>query len=304
MASGRPSPQLSSRAGFPRPNAGGRKASPDEIGRDVADAARAAPYLERDDEQALALRWREGRDEEALHQLARSHLRLVVAVAMRYRRYGLPLQDLIQEGNVGMLEAAARFEPAREVRFSTYASWWIRAAIQDYVLRNWSIVRGGTSSGQKALFFNLRRIRARLAQRGGSSAGAPFYDELARALGANRADVERMDARLSAPDLSLNAPIGSGDGEDSERGDFLVDGAPTPDVLAEAALDQGRRSAALQAALDTLNLRERRIVERRRLIEEPDTLETLGVELGVSKERVRQIEARAIEKLRAAMVEG
>ena len=278
-----------------------RRGGADEVGRDFAQAARNAPYLERADEQELALAWRERRDEDALHALARAHLRLVMAVATRYRRYGLPLSDLIQEGNVGMLEAAARFEPAREVRFSTYASWWIRAAIQDYVLRNWSIVRGGTSSGQKALFFNLRRIRARLAQRGGAP-GPTFYDDLARALGANRSDVERMDARLSAPDLSLNAPIAAGEGrEDAERVDFLVDSAPTPDVVVEDALDSDRRRAALRDALATLAPRERRIVERRRLAEDPDTLETLGVELGVSKERVRQLEARALDKLRAAM---
>lgn len=278
-----------------------RRIGGDELGRDFADAARTAPYLERDDEQALALRWRDSRDEEALHALARAHLRLVMAVAARYRRYGLPLQDLVQEGNVGMLEAAARFEPSREVRFSTYASWWIRAAIQDYVLRNWSIVRGGTSSGQKALFFNLRRIRARLAQKGGVGPG--FYDDLARALGASRSDVERMDARLSAPDMSLNAPVAAGEGRDeTERVDFLVDSAPTPDMVVETAVDSGRRSAALRDALSTLAPRERRIVERRRLAEEPDTLETLGVELGVSKERVRQLEARALEKLRAAML--
>ena len=278
-----------------------RRAGADEIGRDFALAARTAPYLERDHEQELALAWREQRDEEALHALARAHLRLVMAVATRYRRYGLPLADLIQEGNVGMLEAAARFEPSREVRFSTYASWWIRAAIQDYVLRNWSIVRGGTSSGQKALFFNLRRIRARLAQRGGAP-GPSFYDELARALGSSRAEVERMDARLSAPDLSLNAPLSVGEGrEDAERVDFLVDSAPTPDIVVEDSLDSDRRRAALHDALATLAPRERRIVERRRLAEEPDTLEMLGAELGVSKERVRQLEARALDKLRAAM---
>lgn len=278
-----------------------RRVGVDDIGRDFAEAARSAPYLERDDEQALARQWREGHDEQALHTLAHAHLRLVMAVATRYRRYGLPLQDLVQEGNVGMLEAAARFEPAREVRFSTYASWWIRAAIQDYVLRNWSIVRGGTSSGQKALFFNLRRIRARLTQRGAAS-GPAFYDDLARALGASRSDVERMDARLSAPDLSLNAPASSNEGrDDGERVDFLVDSAPTPDLVVEDAVDSGRRHNALRGALATLAPRERRIVERRRLAEEPDTLETLGVELGVSKERVRQLEARALEKLRVAM---
>lgn len=280
-----------------------RRAGVDELGRGFAEAARSAPYLEREEERALAARWREARDENALHALARAHLRLVMAVATRYRRYGLPLQDLVQEGNVGMLEAAARFEPSRDVRFSTYASWWIRAAIQDYVLRNWSIVRGGTSSGQKALFFNLRRIRARLAQRGGAP-GPTFYDDLARALGASRGDVERMDARLSSPDLSLNAPAAAGDGrEETERMELLVDSAATPDIVVEAAMDGDRRRVALREALSGLAPRERRIIDRRRLAEEPDTLETLGAELGVSKERVRQLEARALEKLRAAMAQ-
>lgn len=302
MGSSKPFPSHAQRASSGGHGRGARAGDADAIGRAYAEAARAAPYLEREDELALAVRWREARDEEALHRLACAHMRLVMAVATRYRRYGLPLQDLVQEGNVGMLEAAARFEPSREVRFSTYASWWIRASIQDYVLRNWSIVRGGTSSGQKALFFNLRRIRARLAQRGGSP-GPTFYHTLARALGANVAEVERMDARLSSPDLSLNAPVSSGEGrEDSERGDFLIDPGPTPDAAAQEALDSARQSRALKAALSTLPSRERIIVERRRLTEEPVTLETLGAELGVSKERVRQLEARALDKLRAAMI--
>ncbi|MBL8588857.1 MAG: RNA polymerase factor sigma-32 [Methylobacteriaceae bacterium] len=277
-------------------------AKADDIGRDLADAARSAPYLERDEEMALAVRWKQARDEQALHKLAAAHMRLVLAVASRYRRYGLPLSDLVQEGNVGMLEAAARFEPSREVRFSTYASWWIRASIQDYILRNWSIVRGGTSSNQKALFFNLRRIRARLAQQDGGRTSTQVFEDVARALGVSRADVEMMDARLSGPDLSLNAPVGSGETrEESERGDFLIDGGPLPDELVETSIDLDRRSAALRRALGALNARELRIVQARRLDEEPATLEALGVELGVSKERVRQLESRALEKLKAAL---
>src|SRR5262249_27871642 len=150
-------------------------------------------------------------DEKAMHLLARAHMRLVIALAVRFRHYGLSLADLIQEGHVGLLEAAARFEPDRDVRFSTYASWWIRAAMQNYILHNWSIVRGGTSSAQKALFFNLRRIRAKLAQAGCSAAGSDVFCQIAEALGVSVSDVECMDARLSSPDLSLNAPIGEYD---------------------------------------------------------------------------------------------
>ncbi|MBK9081397.1 MAG: RNA polymerase factor sigma-32 [Rhizobiales bacterium] len=280
-------------------------ATANDVHRDFANAAKAAPYLERDEERALAVRWRDRHDEAALHRLAASHMRLVLAVASRYRRYGLPLQDLVQEGHVGMLEAAARFEPTREVRFSTYASWWIRASIQDYILRNWSIVRGGTSSNQKSLFFNLRRIRARLAQQHGRRDPNALYDDMARALGVSRADVERMDARLSGHDVSLNAPVGGEEGRDeAERVDFLADQAPLQDDVLGDEMESRRRSAALQKALATLNAREMRIVAARRLADDPATLEALGAELGVSKERVRQIETRALDKLRAHLTNG
>src|ERR1700744_1814531 len=173
------------------------------VRRQFVKAAMAAPFLERGEEHALAVRWKDQRDEDALHQLASAHMRLVIALAARFRHYGLPMADLIQEGHVGLLEAAARFEPEREVRFSTYATWWIRASIQDYILRNWSIVRGGTSSAQKALFFNLRRLRAKLSNNGGEPRGnIVLYGEIAKALGVNRADVEMMDTRLSGPDVS------------------------------------------------------------------------------------------------------
>ena len=181
------------------------------VGQNLVKTAMAAPFLERDDEHDLAVRWKEDGDEEALHELAESHMRLVIAIAVRFRHYGLSVADLIQEGHVGLLEAAARFDPEREVRFSTYATWWIRASIQDYILRNWSIVRGGTSSAQKALFFNLRRLRAKLSIGGEPKGNTILFGEIAKALGVNRSDVEMMDTRLSGPDVSLNAPISDGD---------------------------------------------------------------------------------------------
>src|SRR5437588_8100806 len=177
------------------------------VRRQFVKAAMAAPFLERTQEHDLAVRWKDQRDEDALHQLASAHMRLVIALAARFRHYGLPMADLIQEGHVGLLEAAARFEPEREVRFSTYATWWIRASIQDYILRNWSIVRGGTSSAQKALFFNLRRLRARLANGAEPLSNATLYREVSETLGVSEADVAMMDSRLSAPDSSLNMPV-------------------------------------------------------------------------------------------------
>lgn len=274
------------------------------IGRILAKAAMNAPFLAREEEHDLAVRWKDGADEAALHRLAQSHMRLVIAIAARFRNYGLPMQDLIQEGHVGLLEAAARFEPSREVRFSTYATWWIRASIQDYILRNWSIVRGGTSSAQKALFFNLRRLRARLTQQQlGSSGMQGVYNEIATAVGVSVADVAVMDARLSAPDTSLNAPVIETDSSGSaDRVDFLTDSAPLPDETVAEAIDGERRMSWLKAALKVLSDRELRILRARRLNEEADTLESLGERLGISKERVRQIENRAIEKLRSALL--
>ena len=179
----------------------------DDARRSLMRAALSAPYLERDEEHDLAVRWREYRDQEALHRITTAHMRLVISMAGKFRHFGLPLGDLIQEGHVGLLEAAARFEPDRAVRFSTYATWWIRASIQDYILRNWSIVRGGTSSAQKALFFNLRRLRARLAQGTEMLSSASIYQQISTALGVSVSDVAMMDSRLSAPDTSLNAPL-------------------------------------------------------------------------------------------------
>jgi len=269
--------------------------------RRLVRAAMAAPYLERDEERDLARLWSEKRDEAALHRLTAAHMRLVIAMAARFRRFGLAQSDLIQEGHVGLLEAAARFDPEREVRFSTYASWWIRAAIQDYVLRNWSIVRGGTSSAQKALFFNLRRLRARLTRELDGAAEPEIFAAIADTLGVSIADVETMSARLSGPDTSLNAPMSEAEG-DAERQDFLVADTPIADEAVGERIDGERRHAWLREALGVLDPRERRIVEERRLSENGETLEILGSRLGISKERVRQIEARALEKLQAALL--
>ena len=268
------------------------------VHREFVRAAMAAPFLEREEEHQLALNWRDFKDQKALDQLAGSHMRLVIALAARFRHYGLPIADVIQEGHVGLLEAAARFDPDREVRFSTYATWWIRAAIQDYILRNWSIVRGGTSSTQKALFFNLRRLRAQMAA-SADIEKTTLYDRIGKAIGVSSADVELMSARFSGPDISLNGPIGGDDQSDSaERGDFLVDDRPLPDETVGDDIDTQRRHAMLNDALAHLSERELRIVRQRRLAEESSTLEELGSQLGISKERVRQIESRALEKLR------
>jgi RNA polymerase sigma-32 factor len=269
--------------------------------REFVRAAMQAPYLERGEEHDLAVRWRDGKDQAALHRLTQAHMRLVIAVAARFRNFGLPMSDLIQEGHVGLLEAAARFEPDREVRFSTYATWWIRASIQDYILRNWSIVRGGTSSSQKALFFNLRRLRARLAQTTDQRPRIVIHAEIAKAIGVSTADVEMMDSRLSGPDASLNAPIREDEGS-ADRQDFLVDKVPLPDEIVGETIDTERRMTWLRSALKVLNERELMIVKQRRLQEDGATLEALGESLGISKERVRQIENRALEKLKAALL--
>lgn len=274
------------------------------VRRQFVRAAMDAPFLEREEERHLAELWKEKHDEAALHRLAYAHMRLVISIASKFRHYGLSMADMVQEGHVGLLEAAARFEPEREVRFSTYATWWIRASIQDYILRNWSIVRGGTSSAQKTLFFNLRRLRARLAQGQEELIGEEAHRTIAMAIGVPQEDVAMMDARLSAPDASLNAPMVDADsGGSSERIEFLVDNSPLPDESVSEVIDSERRAAWLDHALDVLSERELRILRARRLQDEQVTLELLGDDLGISKERVRQIENRALEKLRQVLVE-
>ncbi|SEQ04932.1 RNA polymerase sigma-32 factor [Faunimonas pinastri] len=269
--------------------------------RQLVRAAMKAPYLEREEEHDLAVQWKEQNDSEALHRLTSAHMRLVISIASRFRHFGLSMSDMIQEGHVGLLEAASRFDPEREVRFSTYATWWIRASIQDYILRNWSIVRGGTSSAQKALFFNLRRLRARLTA-GEAEPDRNLYDQIAQTIGVSRDDVALMDARLSGPDLSLNAPLVETDGSSADRQDFIADNRPLPDEIVGDDIDRERRVIWLNDALHALNDRELRIVRERRLTEDGATLESLGQQLGISKERVRQIETRALEKLKHELI--
>ncbi|WP_259781741.1 RNA polymerase factor sigma-32 [Aestuariispira ectoiniformans] len=263
-------------------------------------ASMREPLLSRQEEMGLATRWRENHDVSALHRLVRAYTRLVVATASRFRNYGLPLGDLLQEGNVGLMMAAARFEPERDVRFSTYASWWIRSAIQDYVLRNWSIVRTGTTAAQKSLFFNLRRLRAKLpdAPDGGMTMDA--RSQVADSLGVNLSDVEIMEQRLSGQDQSLNAPV-SGESENAWL-DFLSDDRPNPESLTVDSHDGQTRHRWLQEAMRDLSDREQMIIRKRRLTEKGETLEQLGQKLGVSKERVRQLEHRALGKLRTAIL--
>jgi RNA polymerase sigma-32 factor len=262
--------------------------------------AMRAPMLDADREHHLAVRWRQDGDERALHELTTAYLRLVVAMASRFRHYGLPMSDLVQEGNVGLMQAAMRFEPSRAVRFSTYAAWWIRSSMQDFVLRNWSIVRTGTTSAQKSLFFNLRRLRARIGDVGDAVMNAEARASVARALGVSERDVDNMAARLSAPDRSLNAPL-SEDG-DGEWQDMLADEAADPEVEAMAVHDGAARVELVREAMGDLSERERLIIRERKLEEQSATLESLGQRLGISKERVRQIESHALEKLRRALV--
>ena len=271
-----------------------------EIQRPFRQAARNAPYLSREEEQQLARAWRESADPAALDRIIRAHLRLVFATAHRFRHYGLPVQDLVQEGTIGLLQAADRFDTDREVRFSTYAAWWIRAAIQDYVLKNWSIVRSGASSSQKALFFNVRRLRAEIS-RAAEDAPLDIEQQIASRLQVSRRDVVQMESRLSGGDVSLDGTATDDDGA-SARIEFMPSGEPLPDEVTMQAIDSERRLGWLNSALAALSPRERSIVEARRLRDESATLESLGQELGVSKERVRQIETRALEKLRAALV--
>lgn len=267
--------------------------------RQFVRTAMKVALLEPAHEASLARRWREQNDEVALHELTTAYMRLVIAMASKFRHYGLPMADLVSEGNVGLMQAAARFEPEREVRFSTYASWWIRSSIQDYVLRNWSIVRTGTTSAQKSLFFNLRRLRARIADTGDGIMSVENREWVANHLGVPVRDVETMASRLSGSDRSLNAPL-SIDG-DGEWQDMIADEAAIPEQLVMAEHDTAKRRKWIAEALKTLNPREMHIISKRRLAEASMTLEALGEELGVSKERVRQIEHQALGKLRKAL---
>lgn len=268
----------------------------------IIKAATKAPYLEREEEMDLAVKWVENKDQEALHKLTQAHMRLVISLAFKFKRYGLPVAELIQEGHIGLLEAAARFEPEREIRFSTYAVWWIRASMQDFILRNWSIVRGGTSSNQKALFFNLRKLRAEIARNGKAANTQEMYTQLSQALKVSVKDVANMDARFAGPDFSLNAPVTDDSDGNEQRQDFLVSDEPHPEENVTTIIDGERETEWLNEAVGVLNERERRIIDARRLSDDKATLEELGEELGISKERVRQIEAKALEKLKMALL--
>ncbi|HRI75361.1 MAG TPA: RNA polymerase factor sigma-32 [Alphaproteobacteria bacterium] len=264
-------------------------------------AAMDEPLLEKEHELSLARRWKEQRDEKALHELVRSYTRLVVAIASKFKNYGLPIGDLIQEGNIGLMEAAARFEPDLENRFSTYATWWVKAQIQDYVLRNWSIVRTGTTASQKSLFFNLRRLRAKIdgqSARDYLDSDAVAY--IAKELGVQPKEVLEMESRMNGGDQSLNNTVGeNGDGEWQ---DFLADQAPNPEDVVIGMRDNATRSQWLGEALGELSPRERTIIEERRMNDDVVTLEDLGKQLGISKERVRQLEQRAMDKLKASLM--
>ena len=255
--------------------------------------------LEAEHELDLARRWREDGDEAALHELVTAYIRLVVSVATKFRSYGLPLGDMVQEGCIGLMQAAARFEPEREVRFSTYASWWIRSSIQDFILRNWSIVRTGTTAAQKSLFFNLRRLKAQIERTEGGKIDDTMRARIADTLRVPERDVAMMSARLSGGDKSLNDPVGeSGDGE---LQDFIPDDAASPEEIAVTRRDAEVRSGWIEQAMEDLTQREQTIIRERRLADKGLTLAALGERLGISKERVRQIEHEAMGKLRQSI---
>ena len=262
------------------------------------DGVRRFAMLERDQEYMLAKRWREHGDRDAANKLVTSHLRLAVKVAMNYRGYGLPVSEIISEGNVGLLQALDRFEPDRGFRFSTYAVWWIRAAIQDYILRSWSLVKIGTTASQKKLFFKLRSAKNKIAAMQTGDMRPDQVALIAKNLGVTDQEVIDMNRRLGG-DSSLNAPIHD-EGEAGEWQDYLVDQSPSPEALLAVRDETDRQQKALTHAIGVLNPRERRIFEARHLADQPMTLEDLAVEFNVSRERVRQIEVRAFEKVRKA----
>jgi len=260
---------------------------------------RKFPLLEPEEEYMLAKRWREREDSEAAHKLVTSHLRLVAKIAMGYRGYGLPLSELISEGNVGMMQAVKRFDPDRGFRLATYAMWWIRAAIQEYILHSWSLVKMGTTAAQKKLFFNLRKIKSQMQALEEGDLTPEHVKKIAQELSVPETDVVNMNRRLASPDHSLNAPLRN-DGE-GEWQDWLVDDTESQEVKLAESQEYDRRQRLLQRALKSLNPRERDILVERRLREEPTTLEDLSQKYSVSRERVRQIEVRAFEKLQKAM---
>ncbi|WP_349629878.1 RNA polymerase sigma factor RpoH [Bradyrhizobium sp. G127] len=260
---------------------------------------RKFPMLEPQEEYMLAKRWREHDDRDAAHRLVTSHLRLVAKIAMGYRGYGLPISEVVSEGNVGLMQAVKRFEPEKGFRLATYAMWWIKASIQEYILRSWSLVKMGTTANQKKLFFNLRKAKSKISALEEGDLRPEQVKQIATSLGVTEQDVIDMNRRLGG-DASLNAPIRD-DGEPGEWQDWLVDTSPNQEAIMAESEEFDHRRSALTGAMSVLNPRERRIFEARRLAEEPMTLEDLAAEFGVSRERVRQIEVRAFEKVQSAV---
>ena len=262
------------------------------------DEIRKFPMLEPTEEFTLAKAWRDAGDREAAHRLVTSHLRLVAKIAMGYRGYGLPIGEVVSEGNVGLMQAVKRFDPDKGFRLATYAMWWIKAAIQEYILRSWSLVKMGTTANQKKLFFNLRKAKGRISALDEGDLKPDQVKQIATRLGVPEQDVVEMNRRLSG-DTSLNAPLRE-EGE-GEWQDWLVDNSPSQETVLVREEEGQNRLSALRDALGVLNPRERRIFEARRLADDPITLEDLSGEFGVSRERVRQIEVRAFEKVQEAV---
>ncbi|MEZ5826877.1 MAG: RNA polymerase sigma factor RpoH [Hyphomicrobiales bacterium] len=260
---------------------------------------RQFPMLEPQQEYMLAKSWREHGDRDAAHELVTSHLRLVARIAMGYRGYGLPIGEVISEGNVGLMQAVKRFDPDKGFRLATYAMWWIRAAIQEYILRSWSLVKMGTTAAQKKLFFNLRKIKGQLKALEEGDLRPDQVKQIATRLGVSEDDVVSMNRRL-AGDSSLNAPVRN-DAESGEWMDWLVDDSIDQETALAESEEKEQRRGMLHDALEGLNERERRVFEARRLAEDPLTLEELSTEFGVSRERIRQIEVRAFEKVQKAV---
>ncbi len=260
---------------------------------------RRFPMLEPNEEYMLAKRWQEHEDTDAAHKLVTSHLRLVGRIAMGYRGYGLPMGEVISEGNVGLMQAVKRFDPDKGFRLATYAMWWIRASIQEYILRSWSLVKMGTTASQKKLFFNLRRVKGQIQAIEEGELKPEQVKEIATKLGVSEEDVISMNRRLGG-DASLNAPVRA-DSESGEWQDWLVDDAPDQEEQLAESEELAMRRTLLEGALSALTERERQIFEARRLREDPATLEDLSVEFGVSRERIRQIEVRAFEKVQKAV---
>jgi RNA polymerase sigma-32 factor len=260
---------------------------------------RRVPMLEPHEEYMLAKRWREHGDHEAAHKLVNSHLRLVARIARGYRGYGLPISELISEGNVGLMQAIKRFEPDKGFRLATYAMWWIKAAIQEHILRSWSLVKMGTTANQKKLFFNLRKAKSKITVLEEGDMRPDQVKIIARRLGVTQTDVIYMNRRLGG-DASLNAPICE-DGNSGEWQDWLVDESPDQETTLAASEELDNRRKTLSDALTVLNERERRIFETRRLADDPTTLKDLAAEFGVSRERVRQIEVSAFDKVQEAV---